>query len=478
MDAEVIVVGAGPVGLLLAAELRLGGVRPLVLERLAEPASDPKARGIGALATEALWRRGLGPRLEEVHPEGARDLARDHGTTLGHFADIHKLRPDARRPGTQIWQPDLERVLAEHAGKLGVEILREHEIVALESDEDGAAVVAKTPRGERRLTASYVVGCDGGRSTVRTLAGFDFPGTPPVLRTIAGRARFAGDVPEAGRYETGTFLRGGSLAGVTEPAGARGTDGTVSSAELAEAIRRVTGAGVVVEDLRDTRRFTDQARQVSTYRLGRVLLAGDAAHVHSPSGGQGLNLGLLDAVNLGWKLAAVVLRAAPEALLDTFTRERHPAGEAVLRNTRAQSALLAPGPHVDALREVVGELMDLPEVNRYFTTLLSGVDLRYEFPYPAAGPVGQHCPDFALVGDDGARSRLHEHLHAGRGLLVLTPSTLRFAARARGRVEVRCVTNTAPLLLRPDGVVAWADGDEAALEVALAAWFFEPGRAA
>lgn len=462
---DVIVTGAGPVGLFLAAELRLAGAEVVVLEKLTTPAEETKARGLGALATEALWRRGLGAQLAEANVSGSKDLARDHGSALGHFANIHKLFPDPARPRTHIWQPELERVLTKHAEALGVEILRGHEVIDVESDVDGVTVT--TTQGRRH--AKYLVGCDGGRSTIRKLAGFAFPGTPPLLHTIAARVRFAGAVPEPGRYPTGTFLQGGSLAGVTELATGAEPDGPVTAPELAASIRRVTGADVVLEEFDDARRIGDHARQADTYRRGRVLLAGDAAHVHSPSGGQGLNLGLLDAMNLGWKLGTVVRGEASEALLDTYTRERHPAGEAVLRNTRAQSALLAPGPHVDALREIVSELMDLPEANRYFSVLLSGIDQRYEFPYESKKPVGLHSPDIELVDDEGRTSRLHEHTRTGHGLLLLTPATRHLAD---SRVDVVPVTNTGPLLLRPDGVVAWA-GD-GSLGVALDTWFHPP----
>ncbi|MGW5716140.1 FAD-dependent monooxygenase [Amycolatopsis sp. NPDC003865] len=453
MDADVIVVGAGPVGLFLAAELKLAGAEPLVLERLTEPSEEPKARGLGALATEALWRRGLGDQLAEADVEGTKDLARDHGTTRGHFASIFKIEPREDRPRTNIWQPELERVLAKHAE--GVRVLRGHEVTALESDVDGVTVTAG-----RTWRARYVVGCDGGRSAVRKLAGFAFPGTPALLRTVAGQARFAGAVPPTGRYAGGAFLHGGSMVGITEPAS---SPEPFTAGEFAESIRRITGADVVVEEFREQRRFGDQARQVDDYRRGRVLLAGDAAHVHSPSGGQGLNLGLLDALNLGWKLGAVLRGDKPEAFLDTYTRERHPAGEAVLRNTRAQSALLAPGPHVDALREIVAEVMDLPEANKYFADLLSGVTTRYDFPYPAGKPAGEHCPDVEIVDAHGRTSRLHEHTRTGRGLLLTTEPV------TEPRVDVVRVTNTGPLLLRPDGVIAWAG--EGSLETALDTWF-------
>lgn len=455
MDADVIVVGAGPVGLFLAAELELAGAEPLVLERLATPSEETKARGLGTLATEALWRRGLGGQLAEADAEGTKDLARDHGSTRGHFANIFKVVPLEDRPRTNIWQPELERVLAKHAE--GVRVLRGHEVTAIQSDVDGVTVTA----AGKTWRAKYVVGCDGGRSTVRKLAGFGFPGTPALLHTIAGRVRFAGDVPPSGRYATGTFMQGGSMAGVTELAS--GAEPDVTPDELAASIERVTGQTVAVDEIHDARRFGDQARQADDYRRGRVFLAGDAAHVHSPSGGQGLNLGIPDAANLGWKLGAVLRGDKPEAFLDTYTRERHPAGEAVLRNTRAQSALLAPGPHVDALREIVGEVLDLPEANRYFADLLSGVRERYDFPYPAPAPVGEHCPDLELVDAGGRTTRLHEHTRTGRGLLLTA------AHPADPRIDVVPVTNTGPLLLRPDGVIAWAG--EGPLDVALDTWF-------
>ncbi|QWF84665.1 FAD-dependent monooxygenase [Amycolatopsis sp. CA-230715] len=481
MDADVIVAGGGPVGLFLAAELALAGARTLVLERLDSPTEELRARGLGVLAGEMLTRRGLGELLAEAHERGFEDLKRDHGSSLGHFAHIHKLDPaltaDPGRRYTYIWQPELTRLLAAHAARLGVTVHTGHEVTGFESDVDGVVVRA----GGRRFRARYLVGCDGGRSSVRKLAGFDFPGTPALLRTIGGRARLDGDIPPGGRYETGTFIHGGGttvgMVGTGElDATAPALDGPPTADDLEASIRRVTGAEVTVTELHDFRVFADRARQVSTYRIGRVLLAGDAAHIHSPNGGQGLNLGLMDAANLGWKLAAVVKGEQPEALLDTYTAERHPAGESVLRNTRAQSALLAPGPHVDALREIIAELMDIPEANRYFSDLLSAVNLRYDLPYPTEGELtGRHCPDLELVDDDGRASRLHEHTLTGRGLLLLPPENRDLAELATGPVDVLPIAKTGlddgALLLRPDGVVAWAGSDRETLRSALETWF-------
>jgi hypothetical protein len=262
--------------------------------------------------------------------------------------------------------------------------------------------------------------------------------------------------------------------------------------ELTDSIRRVAGVDVAITALREPRRVVDHARQAATYRLGRVLLAGDAAHVHSPNGGQGLNLGLMDATNLGWKLAAAARGADPKGeLLDSYTAERHPVAAAVLHNTRAQSALLAPGPHHDALRDIVADLMDLPEVNRYFAELVNGVHTRYALPYrTGAEPelVGRHCPELAV--DDTSLYRLAS---TGRPLLITqaaaaaqpAATVAEAAAPWADRVDLVTArtlgrTDLAGLLLRPDGIVAWACAPDrpagvAQLRTALATWVGEPG---
>jgi 2-polyprenyl-6-methoxyphenol hydroxylase-like FAD-dependent oxidoreductase len=427
VDADVVVVGAGPVGLLLAAELLRAGVRPVVLERLTAPAGLPKARGIGVLAAEALRRRGLGEALDREHEIGLRDLAREHGTTKGHFAWIHKVDPEAADPGRRgalIAQPALEGLLRDHLAGLDGTVRYGWAVTGCKQDDAGVTVTADTPTGPEQLTAAYAVGCDGGHSAVRKLAGFAFSGTDPLMTVRYAKAdvREPGALPAPGRLPGGTlFHDDGVIATFDFAGGPAERAAPLSADEVRESVRRVAGADIDITGFHGGLRFTDQARQASAYRIGRVLLAGDAAHVHSPNGGQGLNLGLMDALNLGWKLAATVRGTAPGPpssdasgswLLDTYHEERHPVGASVLHNTRAQSALLAPGPHVDALRDIFGDLMDLPEVNTYLSRLLSGVAHRYPMPYPVTHPlVGLHCPP-GIEGTD--------------------------------------------VLLRPDGVIAWA----------------------
>ena len=486
MDADVLVVGAGPVGLLLAAELALAGVRSLVVERLAEPSTETKARGIGALAAEALRRRGLGEALAAHRERGLADLRRDHGTERAHFAHLHKL--DLVPPGEPtreralIWQPELERLLAEHTAVLGVTVLRGAPLTAITVRDDSVLAAV----GGRTLTASYLVGCDGGRSTVRGLAGFEFPGTDPYLVVRAGDVELAdaAALPTAGRLPTGDLMHRLPRAGSGSYAGLLGVQELASASppptermpltagELADAVRRVAGVQLALTLRGGGRRFSDHARQAARYRLGRVLLAGDAAHVHSPNGGQGLDLGLMDAVNLGWKLAATVRGEAPGALLDSYSAERHPVAAAVLHNTRAQSALLTPGPHTDALRDIVSDLMDIPAVNAYFAELLTGLHGRYPLPYhpdlASDTSLGQHLADFT-VHTATATTTAYELARDGRPLLI----------HCAGPVAARAVTDAAApwadrlhaveaeklgrddlsaALVRPDGVLAWAAG--------------------
>lgn len=485
-NVEVAIVGAGPVGLLLACELSLAGARPIVVERRAVPNAEPKARGIGVLAHEALRRRGLGPDLDRAHERGMAALAREHGTTRAHFAWIHKLDPDQADPGRRgalIAQPELEHLLRARAAEHDIEV--GYSTTLTELDGLGEAVATEpvrltldTPSGRERIDAAYVVGCDGAHSSVRALAGFRFPGTDPSMTVRYAHARPLGRerLPQPGRLPNGTLFHDTDMIATFDFAEADYDRATsLTAEEMRASVRRVTGLDIEIRDFQGGLRFTDRAAQAETYQQGRVLLAGDAAHVHSPNGGQGLNLGLMDAVNLGWKLAAVIRGAQPSTLLSTYTDERHPVAAGVLHNTRAQSALLSPGPHVDALRDIMADLMDLPEVNRHLSRLLSGVEHRYAMPYPSSHPlVGKHCPPLQVNG-----AALDETMHDARPIL-LRPAGSGCAAAADQNVRELAATSIdrddlATALIRPDGVIAWAasptdDVADPAFQQALKTW--------
>jgi 2-polyprenyl-6-methoxyphenol hydroxylase-like FAD-dependent oxidoreductase len=498
-DTDVLVVGAGPVGLLLAAELALAGVRTVVVERLAEPDVTQKARGVGVLASEALRRRGLGTLLHMTHQAGRADYRHDMGSDLAHFAWIHKLdRSAVREPGrtpSLIWQPQLEQLLADHVTALGVKVHRAHTVVKVDQHAEHVVTVLETPDGDREFTASYVVGCDGGRSSIRKLSGFEFPGLDAKAIGRIARLELADPAafPMPVRGPQGSLQHGGLRDGwvrvrLSEPTDhpERGDREPVTVEEVHDALQRVTGVDVAITSMRDARRSFDNSRQAATYRLGRVLLAGDAAHVHSPLGGQGLNLGMMDATNLGWKLAAAVRGDAHgDQLLDTYTTERHPVGAGVLHNTRAQDALLGITPQMLALRDIVTELLDIREVKIYFNEKLSGLGIRYELPYPATDHrlLGGHVPDFVV--DD---TTLYTLASDGRPILLHT-AVERGVAEVAGpwadRVHIRSalVLGRADLtaaLIRPDGVLAWAAAVDApanaeSLRAALQTWFGPPG---
>ncbi len=373
-----------------------------------------------------------------------------------------------------IGQQQLEAILEARARELGVDLRRG---VTLESFEDtGDGVVVTTDHGV--IEAGWLAGCDGGRSTVRKLAGFDFPGTAPEITAYQSMVEMTGTEglrpgwhatrtgvytfgPMPGRILVAEF--GGAPADRTSP---------VTTDELQGAIRRVTGVEVTVHAITTATRFTDNARQATSYRRGRVLLAGDAAHVHSPFGGQGLNLGIGDAMNLGFKLAATIRGAAPDGLLDTYTAERHPIGEWVLDWTRAQIAVMRPDPHARAARKVIEGLAATVDGTTFFAKQLSGAWQAYDLggDHPL---VGRSAPDLELA--DG--TRLSDHLHDGGAVLLDLADDPDVRAHAAGfddrLVVVTAAADTAvrALLVRPDGFVAWAsDGGSDGLADALATW--------
>ncbi len=501
MAEQVVIAGAGPNGLMLACELALGGVRPVVLDKLPGPSAEPKANGLVGQVIRQLDMRGL------YHAFGGDDgpPRPAYGWMFAGLSLSFLGLQDNPMYALLLPQPRLVRLLEERARDLGVDIRWGHEVVDFEAREHAVGVTVRADGQTSELTADYLVGADGGRSMVRKNLGVGFPGhTSDIVSRLAhvylpeellipGRGY---DLPGFGllpfgnsRFENGTIVvfplePDRPMIGTIEygwPVGS--AEGPISLAEVRESLKRILGVDVPLEAPRKPgahalRRLDGlNSRQADRYRVGRVLLLGDAAHVHSPMGGPGLNLGLQDAVNLGWKLADVIAGRAPEGLLDTYHSERYPVGERVMMHSMAQLALAAPGPEVGALRTLFGELARRPEVTEHLAHLLAGSDVRYDggADHPWAGRL---VPDLTL--DDGRR--VADLLHAARPVLLdLSGGALDIPA-VPDRVDV--VTGTCPdapaaLLIRPDGYVAWAtdaaDGPAtSALADGLSRWCGQP----
>jgi 2-polyprenyl-6-methoxyphenol hydroxylase-like FAD-dependent oxidoreductase len=493
---DAVVVGAGPVGLLTAIELTLAGVRVLVLERLAAVSTAMKAMSIGPLASEALKRRGMAAAIaaeearsfavmKQFTAQTGADLRGRASKFSGHFAGLPLIRKDAQkepeRRAQAVGQHGLEIMLADRARALGIEVRRECDVTSFVEHVDGIDMKWASPTGEGRVRCSYLVGCDGGRSLIRKSAGFDFPGTPPTLtfyQAVADIDRPERLLPIGWNRTSGGVFSYGPVPGrvfMLDFSGApENPQAPVTREEIETALRRISGMDVRVKALEGASRWTDNTRLVDTYRRGRVLLAGDAAHVHSPFGGQGLSLGLVDAANLGWKLAAVIRGEMPESLLDTYTTERRPVAEAVLANTRAQVAILRPDPQAGAMRDLVANLMQFDNVNRFIGEMMSGLSTRYD--------LGSELDDVGrLIGDkpishSNTATSLYDVMQDGMGVLLDASTdgkTSKLVATRAQRIRCVAVDTELSMLIRPDACIAWTSEKNSTdgLEEALRHWF-------
>lgn len=485
-EHAVVVAGGGPTGLMLAGELALAGVDAVIVERRASQDLDgSRAGGLHARTIEVLDQRGIAERFlsaGQVHPALFFSQV---PLDLGDFPSRHNHL-------LALWQRDFEHILAGWVDELGARILREREVLGFAQDDDGVDVEVA---GGEPLRARYLVGCDGGRSVVRKAAGIEFPGWDPTTSWLIA------EVEMRQQPEIGMRREGGGIGPVDRERGGGPyrvvlVEQYVDEAppptlhDLRDALVAAYGTDFGVHDPTWISRFTDMTRQAATYRAGRVLVAGDAAHVHPPQGGQGLNVGVQDAVNLGWKLAQVVHGTSPDALLDTYHAERHPVGARAMHHTMAAVALGTTDERHDALRAMFGEVLRLDEPRRRIAGSISGLDVHYDLG-PGHPLLGRRVPDLDLDTDDGP-ARVFSLLHDARPVLVNFGSRSRFDiapwddrvraidARYDGVWELPVLGEVeAPnaMLIRPDGYVAWTgDVGDPDLPGALTTWFGPPSR--
>jgi 2-polyprenyl-6-methoxyphenol hydroxylase-like FAD-dependent oxidoreductase len=494
-EHAVVVAGGGPTGLMLAGELALAGVDVAIVERRAtQDLPGSRSGGLHSRTIEVLDQRGIADRF--LSQGQVAQVAAFAGTPL----DISDF-PTRHPYGLGLWQNHIERILAGWVEELEVPISREREVTGFAQDDTGVDVELSDGTS---LRAEYLVGCDGGRSLVRRTAGIEFPGWDPTTSFLIAEVELA-EEPEWGirrdalgihsfgrlEYEVRdgevVYMDGGPVrVTVTEEHLGPTTEATLR--DLSEALIAVWGTDYGVHTPTSISRFTDMARQAAAYRERRVLLAGDAAHVHNPVGGQGLNTGVQDAVNLGWKLAQVVNQTSPDSLLDTYHAERHPVAARVLRNTIAQVSLFRPDDRVKTLGDTISELLSMDEPRKRFAAMMSGLDIHYELGegHPL---LGRRMPDLDLVTADGPL-RVFTLLHDARPVLLnlgepggldITPWADRVQlidAKYAGDWELPVlgqVAAPAAVLIRPDGYIAWVgDRTDTGLRDALTTWFGSP----
>ncbi len=495
---DVIISGAGPVGLFLACELALAKCSVLVIEKADSPYSPLKQlpfgiRGLSSLSVEGLDRRGLlealevPKRLKDPHSNAVQGPRRQ----VGHFAGIpfHAGNIDVSQwkyrlsssTDTMLLSEmqELETVLAHRAEDLGVKLMRGRPVTDFHQADDGVTVTS----GVESFQGQWLVGCDGSRSVVRKLGGFEFVGTEPEFTGYSAHVDIVDPEklkPGRNVTSTGMYLQSqpGFLVLQDFDGGAfHSADQPITLEHLQNVLRRISGTDVTLNTLRIATTWTDRARQATAYRKGRVLLAGDAAHIHAPLGGQGLNLGLGDAMNLGWKLAETIHRRAPEGLLDSYQTERHPLGEQVLDWSRAQALVMRPDPNARALNAILRELMETHDGATYFAGRVWGVTTRYDLgdEHPLAG---RSVPNFEFT--DG--KTIGELMRDGKGILVDfngNESMKRLAGEFTDRINfvsgrAKEQLGLSAVLTRPDGFVAWAsdsDSDESSMRQAAGRWF-------
>ncbi|GAA3220206.1 FAD-dependent monooxygenase [Nonomuraea helvata] len=485
---DVIVVGAGPTGLMTAAELTLAGARPMVLDTLPERNPMSRAGVIHSRTAELFDHRGL---LEPLLATG--DFPR---TEIGHFAGLpvdYRVWP-TRHPAYNVPQGKIEEFLEARLVGGGVPVLRRQQVVNMTADADGVTVTAHGRDGVVRHRGHYLVAADGGRSTIRKILGLDFPGRRGTSTSVTAETVLAGP----GSTRQG-LMRGRSghwaiqfpleervrRLVVSGPGPAVPKDAEVTADELRAALYAVYGDEVELVGIRRAARIDDSARQITAYRVGRVFFVGDAAHIHLPLAGQGVNTGLGDAFNLGWKLAGAVHGWAPDGLLDTYHTERHPVGARVLANTQTQGLLMdwagTDNPDLPAARGLLAELLRVPEAMRWMAGMMTGLGIRYDIAGAAEDPlVGMRMPEFDVTVD-GERHRAHSLLYSGRGLLLDFTRSEQFSPHARlwaDRIDhIHAVPHedipTRGMLVRPDGYVCWTSGLQD-LGNALRSWFGAP----